>query len=204
MGNAFRLRRVLALSALAALLAACGSTTPTVTSTTTSSVASTTASSTSSAAPTSSSSSAPSSTSGSSSSGTTTGAAEISTATGDLSTGEKGAKFLVGAEGKTLYMFTTDSPGKTSCAGQCLAAWPPLYATTLPTVADGIDASKLKLVDVADGKKQVQYGDWLLYYYAKDTKAGDTVGQDVGKKWYVVGTDGEPIGRPAAAATSSS
>jgi predicted lipoprotein with Yx(FWY)xxD motif len=103
-----------------------------------------------------------------------------------------------------LYMFITDTPGKSSCSGGCLAAWPPFYATAVPKVSSGVDAGKITLVDVGNGKKQVQYGDWLLYYYAKDIKAGDTTGQDVGKKWYVIGTDGKPIGMASAATTSSS
>jgi hypothetical protein len=45
----------------------------------------------------------------------------------------------------------------------------------------------------------VKYGAWPLYYFAKDTKPGDTTGQGVQGVWYVVGVDGQPIivaGRP--------
>ena len=44
-----------------------------------------------------------------------------------------------------------------------------------------------------DGKKQVTYNGMPLYYFASDTKAGDTNGQGVGDIWWVFGADGEPI-----------
>ena len=61
------------------------------------------------------------------------------------------------------------------------------------TVGDGLDQSKIKLEARADGTQQVVYGDYPLYYFAKDSAAGQTNGQGVGSKWYVVGNDGEPI-----------
>jgi predicted lipoprotein with Yx(FWY)xxD motif len=44
-----------------------------------------------------------------------------------------------------------------------------------------------------------------LYYYVKDTKPGDTTGQDVGNVWYVVAPDGKPVGYtpPAASAEAT-
>jgi predicted lipoprotein with Yx(FWY)xxD motif len=51
---------------------------------------------------------------------------------------------------------------------------------------------------LADGSMIVTYNKMPLYYYAKDTKAGDTTGQNVGFVWYVVGPDGKVIGMDAA------
>ena len=48
-------------------------------------------------------------------------------------------------------------------------------------------------------RKIVTYNKMPLYYYAKDTKAGDVVGQDVGSVWYVVSPDGKIIGMKLAA-----
>ena len=56
-----------------------------------------------------------------------------------------------------------------------------------------LDASKLTTVDRTDGTKQVKYGDWPLYYFAGDSKAGDTNGQGVATKWYVVDATGAMI-----------
>lgn len=109
---------------------------------------------------------------------------------------------VVDAKGMTLYMFTKDTQGsgKSSCSGQCLVAWPPLFADGTPT-ADGVTGT-LGTIDTADGKKQVTLDGWPLYYYAKDTKAGDTTGQDVGKVWFVLDKAGTPIKPPAGATTT--
>jgi predicted lipoprotein with Yx(FWY)xxD motif len=117
------------------------------------------------------------------------GAVELKLATGTL------GKFLTDGTGKTLYMFTPDEGGTPTCYDQCAASWPALTASaaTDVTTGDGLDASKIKLVDRTDGTKQVVYGEYPLYYFAKDAAAGDTNGQGLNSKWYVVGDDGEPI-----------
>ena len=50
---------------------------------------------------------------------------------------------------------------------------------------------------LADGTKIVTYNKMPLYYWAKDTKAGDTTGQAVNNVWYVVSPDGKAVGMPA-------
>jgi predicted lipoprotein with Yx(FWY)xxD motif len=44
-----------------------------------------------------------------------------------------------------------------------------------------------------DGTYQVTVNGMPLYTYAKDTKAGDVVGQAVGDVWWVVSADGKKI-----------
>ena len=105
-------------------------------------------------------------------------------------------KIIVDGSGKTLYMFTPDEDaGKPTCMDSCAANWPALKADSAAsvTVGAGLDASKLKVVDRPDGGKQVVYGEYPLYYFAKDSAAGQTNGQGLNSKWYVVGADGEPI-----------
>lgn len=104
---------------------------------------------------------------------------------------------IVDAEGKTLYGFTADTAGETTCYGQCEQNWPPLLATDAAaiSVGEGLDASLLTTVSRTDGTTQVKYGDWPLYYFAADSAAGDTNGQGVGEVWYVVGADGALIGQ---------
>ena len=118
-----------------------------------------------------------------------TGSATISlskTALGDI---------IVEDEGKTVYAFSPDSAGKPTCYDQCADNWPPVTAedgATL-TAGPGLDASKLTTVDRTDGTKQVKYGDWPLYYFSGDSKAGDTNGQGVATKWYVVDATGAMV-----------
>jgi len=102
-------------------------------------------------------------------------------------------KILVDGSGMTLYMFTPDSAGTPTCYDACAATWPALVATGAPTAGTGLDAAKVTTVDRTDGGKQVKYGDFPLYHFAKDAAAGDTNGQGVGGKWFVIGADGQPI-----------
>jgi predicted lipoprotein with Yx(FWY)xxD motif len=106
-------------------------------------------------------------------------------------------KILVGADGMTLYAFTPDTAGTSTCYDACAAAWPALVTdgAAAPTAGDGLDASKLTTTDRTDGTKQVKYGDWPLYYFASDTAAGDTNGQGVGGKWFVIDATGALIGQ---------
>jgi predicted lipoprotein with Yx(FWY)xxD motif len=101
---------------------------------------------------------------------------------------DKLGTFLVDGKGMTLYLFTKDTPGKSNCSGDCLVKWPPLVATDVKQVkvGTGVDASKLGLADIADGKKIVTYNGMPLYYWVKDVKPGDTTGQNVGNVWFVV------------------
>ena len=106
-------------------------------------------------------------------------------------------EIIVDAEGMTLYAFTPDSAGEPTCYDDCATAWPPLLATDAAAISAGagLDATKLTTVDRTDGTKQVKYGDWPLYYFANDTAAGDTNGQGLATKWYVVDAAGELIGQ---------
>jgi predicted lipoprotein with Yx(FWY)xxD motif len=99
--------------------------------------------------------------------------------------------FLVDEAGRTLYLFTEDSPGQSVCEGDCLAAWPPLEGEA--TAGEGVDESLLGSIERSDGTVQATYGDWPLYYWVNDKKAGDTTGQGVGGVWYVVDPDGKAI-----------
>lgn len=113
---------------------------------------------------------------------------EVMVTTAESSLGQ----ILVDGEGKTLYMFTPDEGGTPTCYDDCATAWPPLTTDGTPTAGPGVTAT-LTTVDRTDGTKQVKAGEYPLYYFASDTAAGDTTGQGVGGKWFVVGPDGEPI-----------
>ena len=117
-------------------------------------------------------------------------------ATIELATNALG-EIIVDAEGKTLYGFTPDTAGESTCYDDCAAQWPPLLATDAAAISAGagLDATKLTTVDRTDGTKQVKYGDWPLYFFAGDSAAGDTNGQGLGTKWYVIDAAGELVGQ---------
>jgi len=104
-------------------------------------------------------------------------------------------KVIVDGEGRTLYLFTPDeSAKKPTCYDTCAGQWPALVSPGgTPTVGAGLDQSKVTIVDRTDGQKQVQYGNYPLYYFAGDSKAGDLNGEGLGNKWYVISADGEEI-----------
>jgi predicted lipoprotein with Yx(FWY)xxD motif len=101
---------------------------------------------------------------------------------------------VVDGKGLTAYYFDKDvaGSGKSSCAGQCAALWPAITASgTAPTVA-GI-TGKVGTIPAAGGGKQVTIDGRPIYTFAKDTKAGDTNGQGVGKAWFAVSPTGKEL-----------
>ena len=62
-----------------------------------------------------------------------------------------------------------------------------------PKGGAGVDASLLGTTTRKDGTLQVTYNGMPLYYYAKDTVAGDVNGQEVGDVWYVIAPNGKMI-----------
>jgi predicted lipoprotein with Yx(FWY)xxD motif len=89
---------------------------------------------------------------------------------------------LVGPNGMTLYTFSRDvvGSGKSACNGQCVTNWPALVAPD-----SGKPMGDYSVVMRDDGKKQWAYKGAPLYYWAKDTKAGDRTGDGVGGVWKV-------------------
>ena len=101
---------------------------------------------------------------------------------------------LVDAEGRTLYAFTKDTGGKSSCYGDCEATWPALTVKGAPGAGDGVQASLLATTDRKDGSAQVTYKGMPLYLYSGDQQPGDTNGQGVGGVWFAVTPDGGLVG----------
>jgi predicted lipoprotein with Yx(FWY)xxD motif len=120
-------------------------------------------------------------------------------------------EILVGQDGMTLYGFTNDLDGVSTCTGTCADAWPPVLVGADWTVGPGLDSGVFSTVRRDDGSEQLVAGKWPLYYYSGDAAPGDVTGQGSGDVWFVVGTDAKLIkdpapagggGDPAAAATS--
>jgi muconolactone delta-isomerase len=83
---------------------------------------------------------------------------------------------LVGANGRTPYLFTADKGPKSVCYGQCATCWPPLIAGK-PTAGKGLKASLLGTTKRKDGKLQVTYDGHPLYFFVRrpaTSRARDT------------------------------
>ena len=93
---------------------------------------------------------------------------------------------MVGANGHTLYAFTKDPAGETTCFDACAQAWPPLTVEDGFTISDELSASGVSTIDRPDGTKQLVMGKWALYYYAGDGAPGEANGQGVGGVWFTI------------------
>jgi predicted lipoprotein with Yx(FWY)xxD motif len=143
-----------------------------------------------------SSSSSPSSSPSSSSdslSGSSSNAAQATV--GTRAAGKLGT-ILVDGKGKTLYLFAADKSTKSTCTGACAQAWPPLLTTGSAKAGKGAKKSLLGTTNRSGGKKEVTYNGHPLYYYAGDSKAGQTNGQGLnqfGALWYVLNPAGKQV-----------
>ncbi len=90
--------------------------------------------------------------------------------------------YLTDAKGMALYLFKKDSPGKSACAGPCVAKWPLYYREKVGTTG-GLDAASFGTIAREDGQKQTTYKGMPLYYFAGDKAAGETKGEGVGGVW---------------------
>jgi predicted lipoprotein with Yx(FWY)xxD motif/plastocyanin len=125
----------------------------------------------------------------------------------DVSTDPGLGPLVVGEGGRTLYLFTKDSGGRSVCTGECAANWPPF------TLEGGEEASpgpgvtgSIGTTTRDDGTTQVTYDGAPLYYFAGDTKAGDVNGQGINGVWFVVppsGSGASPAAGSAAPAPSA-
>ena len=117
------------------------------------------------------------------------GAAVLRTASTPLGT------VLVDGAGRTLYLFEADTGTASTCTGVCAQAWPPDLTDGTPR-ATGLNTALVGTTVRADHRSQVTYHGHPLYYFAGDTRAGQTGGQavtDFGAAWYVVAPAGTAV-----------
>lgn len=100
-------------------------------------------------------------------------------------------KYFTDTEGKTLYWFKKDAPGKSSCNGPCLEKWP-IYFREKVAAPKGIKAEDFGTITREDGKKQTTFRGYPIYYWNSDKSAGETNGQGVNNVWYVINPDNFP------------
>jgi len=95
--------------------------------------------------------------------------------------------YLVNGSGTTLYYRTTDIPsnGTSTCTGGCVQIWPVFYVKNL-NLPPGLNSSSFKAVTRADGKQQLTYDGWPLYFFSGDHKPGDVNGQGIGGIWFAL------------------
>ena len=107
---------------------------------------------------------------------------------------------LTTSSGLTLYRFTKDMPGVSTCTGACAKIWPPLLAAKGAHVSAPHGVKGFSLLNVGKGHWQVAFHELPLYRFAGDKKKGQAHGQNVAGEWFAVLKSGIPAS--AAAGTS--
>ena len=127
---------------------------------------------------------------------TTTAAGDTATTGAEMMDGVHASdtdlgSILVNAEGFTLYIFTNDTDGASTCYDACASTWPPVPGDV--AISPELDASIFGTTTRDDGTEQLTVNGMPLYLYAPDTSPGDTTGQGVGGVWFVVDDAGEGL-----------
>ncbi|MCA1983226.1 COG4315 family predicted lipoprotein [Nocardioides nematodiphilus] len=114
----------------------------------------------------------------------------IGTASGGYGT------YLTADDGRAVYLWMADKGSTSSCSGACATVWPPVLTDGAPKATQSAVAADLGTTTRSDGKTQVTYQGHPLYYFASDTKAGQTSGQGsdgFGAKWWLLTPAGAAI-----------
>jgi predicted lipoprotein with Yx(FWY)xxD motif len=116
-------------------------------------------------------------------------------------------KTLVDGAGRTLYLFEKDKGTRSSCYGACAGVWQPFTTSSRPAAGSGAEAAKVGTTRRRDGAMQVTYGGHPVYFYAPDSKPGDTKGEglnEFGAEWYALTPSGSKLEKGEGGAASSS
>jgi predicted lipoprotein with Yx(FWY)xxD motif len=102
-------------------------------------------------------------------------------------------RVLFDGRGRVLYGFARDRRGGPSrCYGECAKAWPVYFAKGTMRAGVGVKKSLMGTTRRRDGRLQVTYNGWPLYYYAHEGP-GEVRCQNVdqfGGLWLVVRPSG--------------
>ena len=116
-------------------------------------------------------------------------AATLSTGTKVTLHSTSHGKVLATSNGRTLYLYTSDSKNHSNCTGSCASVWPPLMTKGKPVAGTGVKKSLLGTAK-RGSKLQVSYNRHPLYTYTGDSSAGQANGEGSGG-FYVVKASGK-------------
>lgn len=95
---------------------------------------------------------------------------------------------LVDGDGFTMYVFTNDNEGESTCYDGCAELWPPVHADS--PIGPDLEESMFSSVTRDDGMEQLAVNGMPLYLYTPDESPGDTTGQGFNGVWFVVDAEG--------------
>lgn len=110
----------------------------------------------------------------------------------------KRGNVLAAANGHTLYLFSADKPGKSSCSGSCTNTFMPLLSAVHPvaTKGSGVSAKLLGILKRSSRTLQVTYNGHPVYVLSRDKTAGQITGEgahEFGGRWYIVNMAGNAV-----------
>jgi predicted lipoprotein with Yx(FWY)xxD motif len=114
-----------------------------------------------------------------------------------------GTILAAGPKHLTVYLFEADKGTTSACSGACAKVWPPVTTAGTPAVAGVAQSADLGTTTRADGTRQVTYKGHPLYFYDDDKDSGDTYGQgskQFGAGWYVMKANGSKVDDDAGSA----
>lgn len=120
----------------------------------------------------------------------TTAAADVELKTATSAAGP----IVVDKDGRSIYFFSEDvkdSP-TSACKDACAKVWPAVTTSSDAPAVEGVTGT-IGTISTADGLKQITINGMPVYYYAKDVKAGDILGQGVNNDWYLVSPSGQML-----------
>jgi predicted lipoprotein with Yx(FWY)xxD motif len=102
-------------------------------------------------------------------------------------------RILFDGRGQALYAFTRDRRGGPSqCYGECAKAWPVYFKKGAFRAGSGVKRGEIGTTRRRDGRLQVTYNGWPLYFYAhegpREVKCQNVEG--FGGLWLVVRPNG--------------
>jgi predicted lipoprotein with Yx(FWY)xxD motif len=105
-------------------------------------------------------------------------------------------RVLFDGKDRVLYGFTRDKRGgKSTCYGACARAWPVYFSKGKVSAMRGVKQSLIGKVRRRDGRLQVTYNGWPLYYYAhegpREVKCQNV--DEFGGLWLVVKANGRLV-----------
>jgi predicted lipoprotein with Yx(FWY)xxD motif len=110
---------------------------------------------------------------------------------------------LTTAGGLTLYYYSENPTGQSTCTGVCAKLWPPMLAAKGAHIQGPHGVRSLSLIKVGTNRWQVAFHHEALYRFSGDKKKGQAKGQGVEGSWFAAMRSGIPAAAPVTTTTST-
>ena len=113
----------------------------------------------------------------------------------DLSSNGTFGNILINQENQSMYFFAGDVTGESNCSGGCAETWPAVVAELEEqNIGNGLDVEDFGNITLGDGRKQLTYKGWPLYYFSPEADGvleapGEVLGDGRGGLFHVAKPD---------------